>query len=643
MFPCGGHGAPNDVILQAIIMAADAGADIITASLGSSKLFSGDAASDILDRYVEQKGIIATVAAGNVGYSGAILPSSPASGNKVCGIGSFQNNASLAIEYYSDYTLDGGSKLTPFKFVPDDYGPYGWENITMPLWIGNFNATQPDYGCYDYPEGSPNLSNFIVLIPLSADKDCRIITKLQKAAAKGAKYVVLYSEGEEEIYFPSAGYKYVREGQIVTVTLGKSWDSAVRSGKTITLHMRKESDAQLISRGPNTINAGGVSVFSSWGPTIEMKTKPQFGAPGDPILSTFPRKYGSYAIKGGTSMATPLVAGAIALILEARGGRISHDILENLLSSTAKPALFHNGQKFQDHLAPVAQQGGGLIQAYDVAFPSSYLAPPSLSFNETRYFNRKRSFTIRNLGKSQVEYTIGYTNTKTLYVLDPKHQVASYPDFPTYFVEQGAILGLSKQKTLVKSGGSVEIDIMATPPKGLDESRLALWSGYITVNGTDGSKLSLPYQGLAGDFYTVTPLLPNSIYVGNSTTYYFESIAEGGTFRLPNPKLPPTYKDSIPVYVVNIPFATPLMKTEVISLSGSTPSVVGELFGMPTGRYDRGFTGGTFWLGKLANGTYAAKGKFKLVSTALRVHGDPKNPNDWFRSESVFFYIEYKE
>jgi hypothetical protein len=618
-------------------MAAEAGADIITASLGHSQLFSEDAVSDVLDRYVVQKGLIATVAAGNSGLAGAILPSAPASGDKVFAIASFQNSISTKIVYSSDYMVDGASS-THFTFTPDPYIAYYWENVTMPLWTGNFNASKVDYGCHDYPDNTPDLSEFIVLLP--NNEGCFSWTRAEKAAAKGARYIAFYEDDGGT--FTKYVYKHVKKIQYVPVATALNWINALSAGHNITLHMRSEKNAQAIERPQNTTDGGAVSVFTSWGPTLEMKTKPQFGAPGGRIISTLPREQGSYGVRSGTSMATPLLAGAIALILEARGGRIPHDMLESLLASTARPATFHNGKKFLDYLAPVAQQGGGLISAHDVAFAASYLEPASLSFNESRFFNPNKTFTIRNVGKSTATYNIGHASTKTLYVLGDNHTVSVYPNFPTNFVDEHASLVFNSSKVSVKPGNSVSISITATPPKSIDASRLALWSGYITVNGTDGTKLSLPYQGLTGDFYTVKPLLKDSVFVGNLTTHYFDSIPEGGTFRLPKPGAP-DYDDSLPVYVVNLPFATPVMRTDVISLSGSTPSGVGQLFDMPTERYDRAVQQRVFWLGKLANGAYAANGKYKIASTALRIHGDATKEEDWFRSESVFFNIEYKE
>lgn len=70
-------------------------------------------------------------------------------------------------------------------------------------------------------------------------------------------------------------------------------------------------------------NINGVAMFSSRGPTLDGRTKPEIVAPGTNILSNRSHVAGAselwgaynadYAYSGGTSMATPLVAGAAAV------------------------------------------------------------------------------------------------------------------------------------------------------------------------------------------------------------------------------------------------------------------------------------------------------------------------------------------
>ncbi len=82
--------------------------------------------------------------------------------------------------------------------------------------------------------------------------------------------------------------------------------------------------------------ADGIADFSSRGP-VKWKNmslaKPDVSAPGEDIESAAPG--GGYATKSGTSMATPHVSGAVALLLQARPGADPATI-RRILLDTAK-------------------------------------------------------------------------------------------------------------------------------------------------------------------------------------------------------------------------------------------------------------------------------------------------------------------
>lgn len=72
------------------------------------------------------------------------------------------------------------------------------------------------------------------------------------------------------------------------------------------------------------------SSFSSWGEALDIM------APGDKILSTYLNK--GYAVLSGTSMATPVVSGVVALILskyKSEGKHLKVDEIKKMLYTTA--------------------------------------------------------------------------------------------------------------------------------------------------------------------------------------------------------------------------------------------------------------------------------------------------------------------
>ena len=99
--------------------------------------------------------------------------------------------------------------------------------------------------------------------------------------------------------------------------------------------------------GHDVISVGAVSQsgllasFSSRGPTIDGRIKPDVVAQGvgTEIATSFSDS--SYSFSNGTSLSTPLVAGAVALLLEARP-ELSPDEVKSELRGTADNSLAPN-------------------------------------------------------------------------------------------------------------------------------------------------------------------------------------------------------------------------------------------------------------------------------------------------------------
>lgn len=116
----------------------------------------------------------------------------------------------------------------------------------------------------------------------------------------------------------------------------------------------------------NTIDTGDdeVADFSSRGPTIDSLTKPDLMTPGSNIISlrapgsnldkndSASRYDDNYTVLSGTSMATPICCGVVALLLEAKPDLSPDQVKERLISSCSSLGEYSANE-----------QGAGLVDA----------------------------------------------------------------------------------------------------------------------------------------------------------------------------------------------------------------------------------------------------------------------------------------
>jgi subtilisin family serine protease len=124
------------------------------------------------------------------------------------------------------------------------------------------------------------------------------------------------------------------------------------------------------------VNAQGVIAdFSSAGPTpVSLQMKPDVAGPGVSILSSLPPSQGTWGLLSGTSMATPHVAGAAALLKE-RHPEWTVAQIKSALEQSGDPARLSTGAE-----APSTREGGGLIDLPRADAPLVFASPTGLSF-----------------------------------------------------------------------------------------------------------------------------------------------------------------------------------------------------------------------------------------------------------------------
>ncbi|KAI1333482.1 peptidase S8/S53 domain-containing protein [Xylariaceae sp. FL0016] len=624
VFGCTG-GAANDVLIDAYMQAFEAGSNIITASIGGSSGWSEDPWSVVVSRIVEA-GVPCTVSAGNDGSVGMFYASTASNGKKVTSIASFDNTMTPLLLTESYYSIEGGSNET-FGYALGE--PADWANISLPLWTPSFNTSDPAMACETLPDDTPDLSGYVVVLRRGT---CTFVEKATYAVAKGAKYVMFYNNVSPGAIGPSASeVTGLRGTGMVTAEQGETWVAALEAGSEVVLDMLDPLTApSSLSSAANDVTGGFPSTYTTWNPTFEMDVKPQLASPGGNILSTYPIPLGTYAVLSGTSMACPLVAAIYALISNVRG-TLDPATLENLLSATSNPQLLNDGTTTYGQLAPVMQQGSGLVQAYDAAYATTLLSKSSLAFNDTDHLVDTLNFTISNLGTEEVTYELGSVGAATGYTFS----TSIYPDvFPgLQLTDEYASVKLSESSVIVPAGSEATISVTVTPPE-LNATRLPVYSGYVTLNGTNGDSLSLPYNGAVGSLHNTQVL--DTAYVSLSSDTDLNPIPGNISFVLP--KTNGTTNANYPVAVALMAFGSPQINIKLVSASDN--SLVGDIFGSPYMYASRDPYSVKFD-GKLANGSFASAGSYKFRVEALHIFGDASDSSEYDEATTVSFSIRY--
>lgn len=632
VFGCDGSAA-NDVLIDAYMRAHEDGADIITASIGGPSGWSENPWSVVVSRIAEA-GVPCTVSAGNDGDMGLFYASTAADGKKVTAVASFDNWLSPVLLTQANYTVDGG-EAQAFGYAVGT--PDAWAGVTLPLWTPSFNTSDPAMGCEPYPADTPDLSGKIVLVRRGT---CLYTLKVQNAVAAGAKYVMFYNNvvGAPAV---TAAVPGVLAIGMAEATTGEAWAKALEAGSTVELHMADpKTQAVKLSVATNDKTGGFASTYTSWGPTYEADIKPQLAAPGGQILSTYPVALGSYAVLSGTSMSCPLVAAIYALVANVRGTTDPEE-LQKVLSATSKPNLFNDGVQTYGYLAPVAQQGAGMIQAYDAAYLQTLLSTSGIAFNDTDHLVDTRNFTIFNTGKEAATYNIYHAGAGTGYTFSG----SSIPDaFPGVLVDTTyATLAFSESKVTIPAGGSHEVTVTVTPP-AVDPKRLPVYSGYIAINGSTSENLSLPYQGIAGSLHA-TQVLDKAYLALSSDADLNPVTGDNSTFTLTHSNSTDT-NATLPVAVVDLAFGSPLVHVELEAISAggyytnASAKTLGDIFSLPQPYLARGLNSWTF-TGQLADESFAPAGRYRFAFSAMHIFGDATNPADFETQTSAEFTIRY--
>lgn len=628
----------TDIVTAAFKKAYEDKADIISASFGTYKGWSDEPWGQLIQS-LAAAGLPTFVASGNDGSYGLFLASNGIDNSAGIGIGSFNNRYSPLLLTRATYSTRNTTKEFGWQLA----GTSDFKNGTYALYPSSLNASIVGDSCKPWTGNHPDLSDKIVLIRYGG---CRGSQQQANAVKAGAKNILFYLNEPGTYELPVSNPGLTGLGMVSAQT-GEKWVKLAASGANITLNMVSEKYAKTIFINETNPQSGGqISEFTQWGPSNEILPVTAVSGVGGFMLSTWPLLEGGYAVDTGTSMATPFVAGCIALLMEARGkGKVTPAEIKSLLSTTANPNVFHDGVTASPFLGSVAQQGGGLIDAYKLVHTTTTFNVSTISFNDTEHI-APAYIRINNTGSSPRVYTVGHVGAATVYTLSANSSIPQQNKLGN-FVDRttiSAALKFSSSSILVAAGGSAVLKVTATPPRGLNSQRIPVYSGYITFNGTSSAdSFSVPYLGVATAMRNVTILDTTAGSNSLIDSVTSESVKNNQHFVLPSQNGPTTQANtSYPIFQTKLSMGTDLLLIGVKPANSRTVLPLADpRTALP--RTVNGVTGpkATSFTGLLANGSYVPAGNYSIVVRALKIFGNRTNPRDYDTVRSVNFGITY--
>lgn len=605
VFGCAGSSSA-DVIVAALERALADGMHVVNMSLGAAFQWPRYPTAQASDRLVN-RGVVVVASIGNSGANGLYSAGAPGVGKKVIGVASFDNTH---IRLRTFTVSPDGRRI---GYSPATGAPPPPTSGTYPLARTGTAASTAD-ACNPLPAGS--LAGKVALIRRGT---CTFHTKALNAQNAGAVAVVIYNNVPGRFSATVAGTPAIT---IPVVTIsdaeGLLLDQRLAQGP-VDLTWTAEEGLFRNATG------GLISSFSSYGLSPDLALKPDLGAPGGLIRSTYPLERGGYATLSGTSMSSPHVAGAVALLLEARP-RTPAQAVRTILQNSADPRPWW-GNPNLGFLDNVHRQGAGMLDIPGAVQSTLRVEPGKLSLGESQAGPATVTLTIENQGAADV-------------TLELRHQPAlsTGPNtFAPQFLTGFASVSFSAPTVTVPAGGSASVQVTIAANPALPDG--SLYGGYLVLQPVGGgAPLRVPYAGFKGDYQAIRVLRDAGLglpRLARATATGFAPVAEGAVFTLKDGDVP----------YVQVHLAHQVRRLRVEVRDAASGAMVGRALELEY--VGRNSTPTAFfalpWDGVVVKGNRALAvpdGEYVLVLSVQKALGEDDDPAHWEQWTSPRFRIQ---
>ncbi len=641
VFGCDGS-TTADIMIAAMEMALEDNMDVLNMSIGSAFTWPGYPTAVASDNLVDA-GMVVVASIGNSGTAGTFSAGAPGLGEKVIGVASFDNtHVQLKTFTYDDPSTEGDDAIQVGYATmsgaqdPPTSGSEGIVFIGRGCTVENPDEQVP-------PGGDPYLDDPNGKVALIIRGSCTFREKALGALDAGATAVVIYNNLPGNF-----------SGTVGTPPLDDPVVSASNEdGQPLADVIEANEDPVILTwtdEEATFVNPTGglISSFSSYGLAPDLSVKPDIGAPGGSIRSTWPIEQGSYATISGTSMSSPHVAGGVALLLEARPTTDVEDV-RDIFQNSADPAVWslNAGLGLYDH---VHRQGAGMVDIDDSILSTTTVSPGKIALGETEDGAPiTRSFTIHNHANSDVTYDLSREND--VFGAGCSAAIETVGTFPPLgFFLSCEEVDLPAQ-VMVPAGGSTTVEVTFTAVPGPQVSDGGQFGGYILLTPSgDGEPLRVPYAGFGGDYQQLTVLspspegLPGIGHPIEPGSFTFTLVEEGHVFTMEG--------ENVPHALIHHHHQASLMTIDVFDANTDRP--VHPVFSTAINQtlVPRNSTVNAFFAWEWDGTRFHSEGRamvkvkevpdgdYYLVVTVVKALGDPNNPDHVESWTSPMFTID---
>lgn len=461
--------------------------DVINMSLGANFGTATDS-SAVASTNAALAGVIVVTAAGNGGDTHYIM-SSPATSSRALSVANIVDfgiqNAVLPVN--SPAAIAGNKAALPAAFNPVVAAT---TNVTGNVKLANDGSTDPFPGsapgtvgtltdaCQTFPAGF--FTGQLALVDRGGG--CGFTVKVKNAQDAGATGVIVANNVAGTISMGGTDPTITIQSLSIQLADGNAIKAQLAGGVNATIRITTLADtvSASSSRGARRQDGGA---------------KPEISAPGTNIISTGMGTGNQPATISGTSMATPHIAGSMALLRQIHPTWTVAE-LKALIMNTANHDLFTGidgtGSKFG-----VARIGAGRADLKDavagevIAFADDDTGGVGVSFGNPEVVvtdTETRTVRVVNKGSVDATYAIGYTGLTDVPGVD-----YSFPDGPSVTVPAGGSATFRIQLNATAAAMKHPRDVtMAATQAGNPRYYMSEESGYITFTPASGTNLRLP-------------------------------------------------------------------------------------------------------------------------------------------------------